>query len=257
MCVSEVVLCPCPVLITLPIQSRSPVCPSPTPAAALSSTLPPIPFLQRDMQPGVILAIMHLSITSRYCLSLSLVLSRPDTDLSLLQDPESHPAAPPSFLLRLSNEDELTFHFTCVLRQLQTGPVNAIGDHLIAPTGMPTLDTNLTGLTYIFASNPKEIDQLVTREFHADPNLHRNPNVALVGDFNTSGVPSVQFQWSWKWRPPKQSEDLGGGWRNTCSVSLIHLLLVRNMLTLSSVRRIQLACPPPGNAGQLLVLGEQ
>ncbi|KAG9616283.1 centaurin-beta-2, partial [Aureobasidium melanogenum] len=36
-------------------------------------------------------------------------------------------------------------------------------------------------------------------------------------DYNTGGVPSVQFQWSWKWKPPKQSEDYGGGWRNTCS----------------------------------------
>lgn len=93
-----------------------------------------------------------------------------------------------------------------------------IGDHLVAPTGVPSSDTQLCGLTYVFGSSTKEIDQLVTREFHADPNLHKNPNVELVGDYNTGGVPSVQFQWSWKWKPPKQSEDHGGGWRNTCSV---------------------------------------
>jgi len=80
------------------------------------------------------------------------------------------------------------------------------------------MDTQITGLTYILASKSKEIDQLVTTEFHADPNLHRKPNVQLVGDYSTGGSPSVQFTWSWKWRSPKPTEDQGGGWRNTCSV---------------------------------------
>ena len=55
------------------------------------------------------------------------------------------------------------------------------------------------------------------REFRADPNLHKNSNVELVGDYSTGGSPSVRFDWSWKWRPPKPTEDRGGGWRNTCS----------------------------------------
>jgi len=55
------------------------------------------------------------------------------------------------------------------------------------------------------------------REFHSDPNLHKNPNVELVGDFTTGGSASVQFSWSWKWRPPKPTEDRGGGWRTSCS----------------------------------------
>jgi Arf-GAP/SH3 domain/ANK repeat/PH domain-containing protein len=138
--------------------------------------------------------------------------------LTQQKDPEPPSVVSPSFLLRLANDEELTFNFTCVLRQSNSAPANMIGDHLIAPTAMPYSDTQLCGLTYVFGSSPKEIDQLVTREFHADPNLHKNPNVELVGDYNTSGVPSVQFQWSWKWKPPKQSEDHGGGWRNTCSV---------------------------------------
>jgi Arf-GAP with SH3 domain, ANK repeat and PH domain-containing protein len=57
----------------------------------------------------------------------------------------------------------------------------------------------------------------VTREFHADPNLHKNSNVELVGDFSTGGSASVTFEWSWKWKPPKSAEDRGGGWRNCCS----------------------------------------
>jgi len=132
------------------------------------------------------------------------------------QDPDSNlSGGPPTFILRLPNEDELTFTFTCILRQ---APVNGSSD---GPSSIHTssgFDTSISGLTFVFASKLKEVDQLVTREFHADPNLHKNPNVHLVGDYSTSGSPSVQFQWSWKWRPPKQSEDLGGGWRNSCSV---------------------------------------
>ena len=80
-------------------------------------------------------------------------------------------------------------------------------------------DTAITGLTFLFASGASELENLVTKEFHANPNLHKNPNVELIGDCNTAGNPSVQFQWSWKWKPPKHPEDRGGGWRNMCSVS--------------------------------------
>ena len=59
---------------------------------------------------------------------------------------------------------------------------------------------------------------LVTREFHADPNLHKNSNVELVGsEFSTGGSSSVQLDFVWKWRPPKRQEDKGGGWRNACT----------------------------------------
>ncbi|KAK3059782.1 hypothetical protein LTR53_020290, partial [Teratosphaeriaceae sp. CCFEE 6253] len=63
----------------------------------------------------------------------------------------------------------------------------------------------------------REVENLVVREFHSDPNLHKNPNVELVGDYSTGGSASVQFTWQWKWRPPKPAEDKGGGWRNSCS----------------------------------------
>lgn len=82
------------------------------------------------------------------------------------------------------------------------------------------VDTVINGLTYVSASTAKEVETLVTREFHADPNLHKNANVQLVGDYSTGGSQSVSFEWSWKWRPPKPIEDRGGGWRNNCSVSL-------------------------------------
>lgn len=80
------------------------------------------------------------------------------------------------------------------------------------------VDTQINGLTFVFASTPREVENLVTREFHADPNLHKNANVALVGSYSTEGSPSVTFDWTWRWKPPKITEDRGGGWRTSCSV---------------------------------------
>ena len=84
-------------------------------------------------------------------------------------------------------------------------------------TNNGNIDTSITGLTFAYASNARDLDNLVTREFHADPNLHKNSNVQLVGDYATDGSPAVYIDWSWKWRPPKVTEDKGGGWRNNCS----------------------------------------
>lgn len=84
---------------------------------------------------------------------------------------------------------------------------------------LTSADTQINGLTFVYSSSPREVENLVTREFHADPNLHKNSNVELVGDFVTGGSPSVSFDWTWKWKPPKTMEDRGGGWRNSCSVS--------------------------------------
>ncbi|KAK3341596.1 hypothetical protein B0T25DRAFT_594085 [Lasiosphaeria hispida] len=138
--------------------------------------------------------------------------SRPLGDCSpveFVQDPEtSGPFSSPAFLLKLTNDDELIFTFTFVVRQSQQvdGP----------KTGSPA-DTQINGLTFVYASNPREVENLVTREFHADPNLHKNANVELVGVYSTEGSPSVTFEWSWRWKPPKNTEDKGGGWRNSCS----------------------------------------
>lgn len=134
------------------------------------------------------------------------------TLLTVNQDPEA-PAAggSPNFLLKLNSDDELIFTFTFVMRQSQqmtdTAPQNA--------------DTSISGLTYAYGSTPREVENLVTREFHADPNLHKNANVELVGDYSTNGSPSVSFEWTWKWKAPRANEDKGGGWRNSCSVRIL------------------------------------
>lgn len=144
------------------------------------------------------------------------------------QDPEAVPSSdsPPALLLRLTNEEELTFNFTFVLRQHLAVPsiYNVNTNSAITPSGL--VDTNINGLTFLFASSSKDLENLVTREFHANPNLHKNPQVELVGDYSTGGHASVQFQWSWKWTPPKLSESRGGGWRTSCSVCIHPLLFV-------------------------------
>lgn len=134
------------------------------------------------------------------------------------QDPDPpQSTSTPSFLLRLNNDDELLFRFTFIIRQTQSGQVFNSNINGVATSLPETMDTNLTGLTFAHASNIKELDNLITREFHANPNLQNNSNVQLVGDFSTGGSPSVQFEWTWKWKPPKAVEDKGGGWRNSCS----------------------------------------
>lgn len=80
------------------------------------------------------------------------------------------------------------------------------------------LDTVIKNLTFVFSSTPKDLATLMTREFNADPNLHKNPNVDLVGDYATIGAPTEEFEWMWTWRPPKPVEGRGGGFRTCCSV---------------------------------------
>lgn len=132
-----------------------------------------------------------------------------DGPVSYIQDPESSGL---QFLPRLDLEDELDFRFTFVARQTPNTAANITNG-----TSIAAADTTITGLTFAYAPNTRELDTLVTREFHADPNLHKNSNVQLVGDFSTSGSPSIEFEWIWRWKPPKQNTDQGGGWRQSCS----------------------------------------
>ena len=142
----------------------------------------------------------------------------------MTQDPEPYPpSASPNFIIKLNNDDELTFNFTFIIRQTQQINLGMSGTQEAANS---LVDTVVNGLTYVSASTAKEVETLVTREFHADPNLHKNANVQLVGDFSTGGSSSVSFEWSWKWRPPKPIEDRGGGWRNNCSVRYPFALLI-------------------------------
>lgn len=140
-----------------------------------------------------------------------------DAPIQFIQDPDAPATHAPSFLLRLVNDDELNFQFTFVIRQSQVSSSSTATINGVASALPEVADTTLKGVTFAHASNNKELDNLVTREFHANPNLQNNANVQHVGTFSTSGIPSVQFEWSWKWKAPKRTEDRGGGWRNFCS----------------------------------------
>ncbi|KAF2429899.1 ArfGap-domain-containing protein [Tothia fuscella] len=138
-----------------------------------------------------------LTISPNAYPATNFTVRRPDNaPVEYIQDLESG-----AFLLKLPNDEELTFNFTIVLRQ-----------------GEGPSETQINGLTFLVAGRTRELDALITRELHADPNLHKNnPNVSFIGDFTTGGSPSVQFPWAWKWKPPRPSEDRGGGWRTCCS----------------------------------------
>jgi Arf-GAP with SH3 domain, ANK repeat and PH domain-containing protein len=138
--------------------------------------------------------------------------SAPEGMLMTSQDAE---VSVPSFILSLEDEDDLEFRFSFITRQGQAQ--NNQPNPSPALSANSAIDTVITGLTFAYASNTKELDNLVTRQFHADPNIHKNSNVQLVGDYSTSGNPHILYDWSWKWRPPKPTEDKGHGWRNSCS----------------------------------------
>ncbi|CAG8026000.1 unnamed protein product [Penicillium salamii] len=140
-----------------------------------------------------------------------------EAPIEYIQDPDTSSAPIPTFMLRLSNDEELIFNFTFIIRQTQIGSAASSTVNGVASSMPEVADTNLTGLTFAHASNSKELDNLITREFHANPNLQNNSNVQLIGDYSTGGTPSVTFDWSWSWKPPKPMEDKGGGWRNSCS----------------------------------------
>ncbi|KAK2738802.1 hypothetical protein FQN55_000440 [Onygenales sp. PD_40] len=140
-----------------------------------------------------------------------------DKPIEYIQDPESPQTSVPSFLLKLNNDDELDFRFNFLIRQGQARQAATSTTNGVASSLPEAIDTVLTGLTFAHASNSKDLDNLVTREFHANPNLQNNSNVQHVGNFSTSGNPSIQFEWTWRWKPPRQAEDRGGGWRNCCS----------------------------------------
>ncbi|PHH55038.1 putative ribosylation factor GTPase-activating protein cnt6 [Ceratocystis fimbriata CBS 114723] len=114
------------------------------------------------------------------------------------------PAQPPSFLLKLSSDEELVFNFKFIIRRSDDG------------TSSP-IDTNIAGLTFVHGSNPRDVENTLTSEFHSNPNLHKMDNVTLIGDYATNGSPAVSFEWTWKWQPPKAMDERQAGWRNTCS----------------------------------------
>ena len=133
---------------------------------------------------------------------------------AFILDPDisQNTTAVPLFLLRLASEDELHFSFTLRLSQhASSAPRDA---SLTGPQAAHP-NTGISGLTYMFGHDRKELDHLINREFHANPNLHKNSNVELLGDYNTAGQLDSPIQWTWVWKPPRLHEMPPSGWRTT------------------------------------------
>lgn len=150
-------------------------------------------------------------------------------DMMSHQDPETIPTTEtPSFILRVPFEEELTFDFACAVadNNLNLTRPSATSD-FTRPSATSDFtqnqaQSNVPSLTFVFASSSREVESLVTSEFHADPNFHKNPNVQLVNAENSTATSTSAINWSWKWRPPKPSEDPNKGWLTACSVCDIH-----------------------------------
>lgn len=181
----------------------------------VSGKLEDIPSLYLRDQYRLSLASLHITngrgrlivkiVPNAFPSSRVLAKKDPGDDglVEYVQDPDPNPQGP-TLLLKLTNEDELNFKFTFNMRRREDGPV--------------PIETAVNGLTFVVAPNQRVLESLVTREFHADPNLHKNPNVNLVGDFSTDGSSAIQFHWNWTWRPPYGGGDgVNLGWKNTCS----------------------------------------
>ncbi|EHK96051.1 hypothetical protein M7I_8271 [Glarea lozoyensis 74030] len=63
-----------------------------------------------------------------------------------VQDPDASLSAPPNFIIKLNNDEELTFRFTFVVRQTAQNPSNNAPPN--TPTGL--VDTVINGLTFAF-----------------------------------------------------------------------------------------------------------
>ncbi|SPQ18255.1 7eaa63cf-f420-4bf7-b4f6-c3eac677258e [Thermothielavioides terrestris] len=98
----------------------------------------------------------------------------------VLDSEHTSPGAGPVFLLKLTNDDDLVFTFSFVIRRSQHVVQNPAGGvEAVAP-----VDTQINGLTFVFAPTARDVENLVTREFHADPNLHKNANVSLFVEYD-------------------------------------------------------------------------
>ncbi|CAJ0886275.1 14520_t:CDS:2 [Entrophospora sp. SA101] len=120
--------------------------------------------------------------------------------IEFLQDPNSKAVDPNKLLLKLiKGEDmelKLKFRFN-------------IG-------GSDEKKSGIKGLTFINVASEKELARILTVEFNDDPNLHKHPNVTLIGDYGPDGSKPSDNEWTWKWSPPHNMDEIHRGWRNHC-----------------------------------------
>ncbi|KAK9458797.1 uncharacterized protein V1516DRAFT_643472 [Lipomyces oligophaga] len=74
---------------------------------------------------------------------------------------------------------------------------------------------DIAGLTFMAASNGRQLDTMLTKELQFDPNIQNRSNVKFIGDYSSSKSSKV-LEWSWTWQPPHDFVDQFNGWRNSC-----------------------------------------
>ncbi|CAB5137606.1 unnamed protein product [Rhizophagus irregularis] len=46
--------------------------------------------------------------------------------------------------------------------------------------------------------------------------LHKHPNVTLIGNYESDGMVKLEKEWTWEWLPPHNTDEIHRGWRNHC-----------------------------------------
>ncbi|CAG8653164.1 11959_t:CDS:2, partial [Acaulospora morrowiae] len=120
--------------------------------------------------------------------------------LEFIQDPYVKSISPNRFLLKLAKDKKLELKFKISIGKDEANK------------------TDVKGLTFINAAGEKELERILTVEFNDDPNLHKHPNVTLVGNYEVNET-QTEIEWTWMWSPPHNIDEVYRGWRNYCCFS--------------------------------------
>lgn len=74
-----------------------------------------------------------------------------------------------------------------------------------------TPSTGLSSLTFVSAGSVKQLDSFIKNEFFHNPNIQKEKNVVLLGDFNAKGdhPQIISFDFLWQWHAPEPNSDKG------------------------------------------------
>ncbi|RGB42004.1 hypothetical protein C1646_684264 [Rhizophagus diaphanus] len=118
--------------------------------------------------------------------------------LEFIQDPNVQTINTNKFLLKLTKDKKLKLKFKFNIGETDGNKAD------------------VRGLTFINVASEKELARILTVEFNDDPNLHKHPNVTLIGNYESDGMIKLEKEWTWEWLPPHNTDEIHRGWRNHC-----------------------------------------
>ncbi|CAI2171027.1 3349_t:CDS:2 [Funneliformis geosporum] len=110
--------------------------------------------------------------------------------LEFIQDPNAQSIIPNKFLLKLIKDKKLELKFKFNIGETDGNKAD------------------VKGLTFINVASERELARILTVEFNDDPNLHKHPNVTLVGNYESDGIKTSENEWTWKWSPPHNMDEV-------------------------------------------------